>query len=76
MQKKFDDTNRGVMFKNADKRDEKDRDYSGELNVRGEEFWVSAWIKESKAGKKFLSFSIKPKNEAPAKPEFNDSVDF
>jgi hypothetical protein len=38
---------------------------------------LSGWIKASKkTGKKFLSLSLKPKNEAPAKaPEFNDSVD-
>jgi hypothetical protein len=61
----FNNTNRGALFKNDDKQDDKDRDYSGTLNIAGTDFWVSGWVKTSKAGKKFLSLSVKPKN-APA----------
>jgi hypothetical protein len=74
MQKKYDETNRGVLFKDEKKTTAEDRDYSGEIDVRGEKFWLSAWIKQSKAGKKYMSLSIKPK--AKAKADFNDSVEF
>jgi hypothetical protein len=33
--------NRGSLFKNEDKADDKDRDYSGQINVEGREFWIS-----------------------------------
>jgi hypothetical protein len=76
MAKQFNDENRGVLFKSDNKQKPEDRDYGGEIDVRGEKFWLSGWIKQSRAGKKFLSLSIKPQNAQPAKPEFNDSVDF
>jgi hypothetical protein len=76
MNKQFDDTNRGVLFKNDKKVKPDDRDFSGQVNVGGTEYWVSAWSKISKKGTKFLSFSIKPKDEARARPEFDDAIDF
>jgi hypothetical protein len=57
----YDDTNRGAIFRNADKQSETDRDYSGTINVGGVEYWLSGWVKTSKAGQKFLSLSVKPK---------------
>jgi hypothetical protein len=39
--------NSGNLFK-ADKNTPEDRDYRGELNVEGREFWVSAWIKQER----------------------------
>jgi hypothetical protein len=59
----YDKTNRGALFRNDDKdpSDDKERDYSGSLDVEGTEYWVSGWVKTSKAGKKYLSISVKPK---------------
>jgi hypothetical protein len=63
----YDNTNRGALFKNDRKADDKDRDYAGTLNVGGVEYWVSAWLNTSKKnGAKYLSLSIKPKDEARA----------
>jgi hypothetical protein len=52
-----------------DPNDDKERDYSGTLDVGGEEFWVSGWVKTSKAGRKYLSIAVKKKVEKPAKSE-------
>ena len=41
MTKKFDDTNRGVLFRNNDKADPKHADYKGNANVNGTEFWLA-----------------------------------
>jgi uncharacterized protein (DUF736 family) len=57
----YDNTNRGVLFKNEKKESDRHADYRGNINVDGKEFWLDAWIKTSKAGKKFMSLSIKPK---------------
>ena len=67
--KKFDDTNRGALFK-AEKKNEKDRDYSGSINVAGHDYWLSAWINKSKNGRTYMSLSVKPKDGQPeAKPQ-------
>ena len=61
---------------------EKDRDYNGTLNVKGEEFWISGWVRESKKGMKFLSLSIKPKDTPAVKSkvrvadDLNDEIPF
>jgi hypothetical protein len=87
----FDNTNRGVLFNNrADKQSDKDRDYGGSLNVDGTDYWLSAWIKTSKKGDKFLSLSVKPKDQKAVVPrrtenrgpevvydhDFNDEIKF
>ena len=80
--KRFDDTNRGVLFRDDKKSKDGDRDYSGSINVGGTEYWLSAWIKTSKAGRKFMSLSVKPKNETAVtngksrSEDMNDSVGF
>ena len=55
----FDNTNRGILFKNEKKKTEKHPDYEGQVNVEGTDWALSGWIKESKNGKKFLSLSVK-----------------
>lgn len=77
----YDNTNRGSLFKNDRKDDAKFPDYKGSINVDGTDYWLSAWIKISKDGNKFMSLSIKNKNaDASLQPkkkvkqeEFDDS---
>ena len=61
----YDNTNRGVLFKNDRKEKDTHPDYKGSVDVDGTEFWLSAWIKDGKNGK-FMSLSIKPKEEQRA----------
>ena len=60
----YDNTNRGVLFKNDKQGNENRPDYKGSIDIRGEEFWLSAWIKTStKDGSKFMSLSVEPKQK-------------
>lgn len=59
----FDNTNRFVLFKNKDKRDDKDRDYNGTVNINGVDYWLNGYIKQSEKGA-FISGTIKPKDAA------------
>jgi uncharacterized protein (DUF736 family) len=58
----YDNNNRGSLFKNDRKDDVKFPDYKGSINVDGTDYWLSAWIKVSKDGNKFMSLSVKNKN--------------
>lgn len=64
MPKQFDNTNRWTLFRNENKNKETDCDYSGTVNIDGQEFWLNGWLKESKEGKKFFSGTVKAKTAA------------
>lgn len=64
----YDNTNRGVLFKNDQNGNPKRPQYRGSLNVGGTDYNISAWIKESrKDGSKFMSLSVEPKKESKPK---------
>jgi hypothetical protein len=69
----YDNTNRGVLFKNDRKESDKHPDYKGNINVNGVEFWLSAWIKDGAKGK-FMSLSIQPKEEQKPAPKRADPI--
>lgn len=54
----YDNTNKGVLFKNDKKETDKHPDYNGSINVNGVEHFLSAWVNTSKAGNKYMSVSI------------------
>lgn len=61
----YDNRNRGVLFNNTEnKKSPKHPDYKGSLDVGGVDFEIAGWVQTStKTGKKFMSLSIKPKQE-------------
>jgi uncharacterized protein (DUF736 family) len=71
----YDNTNRGALFKNDDKESDNHPDYKGNINVGGKEFYLSAWIKQSKAGKKYMSLSVQPKEGATKSATRKDDDD-
>jgi hypothetical protein len=79
----YDNTNSGVLFRNDRKQTEKHPDYTGNINVNGTEFWLSAWIAKSKAGVPLMRLKVNPKEEkakaAKSEPEvepFSDEIPF
>ena len=51
----YDNTNRGVLFKQEDKPKDNAPDYKGTFNRKGEDFKLAGWLKMSKSGKPYLS---------------------
>jgi hypothetical protein len=73
--------NSGALFSNKDKPDAKS-EYGGSAIIGGVDFWVNAWVKETKDGRKYFSLSFRPKQE-PVKPrqqewkaELDDDIPF
>ena len=65
----YDNTNRGVLWKNANKKESKHPDYHGTIFVSpelaGQEINIAAWLKETgpqskSPGTKFLSLQVSP----------------
>ena len=54
----FDNTNRGVLFRDEKRTNEKAPEYTGTINVGGVEKRLAAWIKVSSKGTKFFSLSV------------------
>ncbi len=63
----YANTNQGQIWPNDRKEDDTHPDFKGSLNVKGEEYWISAW--KQKGGpnpeKMTLSFSVQPKDNLP-----------
>lgn len=58
-------TNRGLIISNDRKTKDTNPDYTGSLNVKGEEFWISAWKRKeyNNPEAEILSFSVQPKDK-------------
>ena len=74
----YDNTNTGALFANKDRASDNHPNARGTINVGGVEYWISAWTKTSKAGEKFQSLSVTPKEpqQAPAPAAINQIDDF
>ena len=77
----YDNTNRGVLFKNDRKSAENHPDYTGSyMDADGKEYFLDAWVREGSKGK---FFSIRTKEKQARKEAgsgssdpFSDSVPF
>ena len=70
---KYDDTNRGVLFKADKEGNDKRPDYTGKINVEGIDYALSAWLREGKSGK-FLSLAVSAK-QMKALPKTTHELD-
>jgi len=52
----------GALFKNNDRQKDTHPEYRGDILINGEEYWLSAWVKEGNRGK-FFSLAAKKKEE-------------
>ena len=65
----YDDTNRGALFRNNKKENDKQPDYTGVINVDGVEKRLAAWLRESSKGTKYMSIAVSdplPPQDEPA----------
>ena len=64
----YDNNNSGALWRNDKQGNEKRPDYRGEAQIDRVQYFVSAWIRESKKdGTKFMSLKFQPKQAAQHK---------
>jgi uncharacterized protein (DUF736 family) len=68
MSGQYDNNLRGVLFKNERKTAQNHPDYTGNCEIEGKEYWISAWIKQGRnSGKNFMSLAFRiAKNRSAA----------
>ena len=60
----YDNTNRGVLFKNDKKTDQKHPDYKGSyMDANGADHWLSAWLAKDKNGNTYMRLSTTAKDD-------------
>lgn len=83
----YDNRNNGALFKNERKTKPSQPDYTGNYTDKdGNEYWLSAWIKKSRAGQTYMSLATTIKeDQVPAysgpdpdgpKTEIDDDIPF
>lgn len=84
----YDNTNSGTLFKNDKREKEEHPTHTGQINIDGKEYWLSAWVVEVKkadsprVGQKFFSLRVKPKEagggtpSTPMNNDFDDDIPF
>lgn len=55
--------NSGSLWRNDRKTKDSHPDYTGSAMIGGVDYFMNVWLKQSREGKKFFSFSFKPKNQ-------------
>jgi uncharacterized protein (DUF736 family) len=71
----YDNDLRGALFKNKKKSHDNQPDYTGDCEISGVEFYISAWLKTSKAGEKYMSLSFTGKEDRPVKKPAKKTAD-
>ncbi len=69
MSEKYDNTNKGAIWPNKNRKEETHPHFNGSLNVEGVEYWVDAWKRPENAreGSPSLRFRVKKKEAKPEK---------
>jgi uncharacterized protein (DUF736 family) len=60
--------NSGSLFKNKRKTRENDPTLAGSIMVNGQEFWINGWTKTKDDGEKWISLSVRPKEQQAQAP--------
>ena len=75
----YDNTNSGAFFVNDRKQKETHPDYTGKINVEGNDYYLKGWKKKAKSGTNFMSLAVNPveqKAQATAGAAYNTDSPF
>lgn len=54
----------GSAFKNRNRRNDNDSNYSGTVKIEGKEYWINVWVKKDKNDQPWFSYSFRGKKAA------------
>ena len=67
----------GVLFPVENKQSDKHPNLTGNVLIKGEKYYISAWTNTAKSGKKYISLKINEDQKKQAnKPTENDDIPF
>ena len=72
----YDNSNRGSIWKNEDRKSDTHPQFKGSAEVGGVEYWVSGWLRKPDANPKApaMSFSFTAKEQQAFKPPQQDQA--
>lgn len=75
---KYDNELSGVLFRNENRKTDKHPEYNGSATINGDEYYMNAWVNETKAGKKYfkIKFDLKQPVESIGKDVEDDDLPF
>ena len=67
----------GVLYPVENKQSDKHPNLTGNVLIKGEKYYISAWTNTAKSGKKYISLKINEDQKKQAnKPTENDDIPF
>ena len=63
----------GVLFMVEDRKSDKHPNLTGNLLIKGEKYYISAWTNTAKSGKKYISLKL---NEDQKQPKTDNDLPF
>jgi uncharacterized protein (DUF736 family) len=76
----YDNNFTGALFRDENRKSDKHPEFTGSAEVDGTEYWLSAWVNESKQGRKYFKIKFKAKDEAAKlkadEETFSDEIPF
>jgi len=55
----------GSLFENTKKTNDRQPDFTGNCKIEGTEYWVSAWVKQTRNNDDYLSLAFTEKDDQP-----------
>tara|TARA_R100000781_G_C4036948_1_gene112626 strand:+ start:45 stop:266 length:222 start_codon:yes stop_codon:yes gene_type:complete len=66
----------GVLFPVENKQSDKHPNLTGNVLIKGEKYYISAWSNVAKSGKKYISLKVNEETKQDNTPTQNDDIPF
>lgn len=60
MDKQYDNNMKGTLWRNNKRKNDDSPEFTGNITINGVKYWQSAWVEQSKDGRKYFSQKFTP----------------